>query len=59
MNMKKLAIMFFVIAILIQVEQYITYGHWFDFAQIHHETFSVAFGFCGLVLFWYAKRRQK
>ena len=35
------ALFFLVLALAIQVEQYVVYGHWWDEFQIHHETFTL------------------
>jgi uncharacterized membrane protein len=53
---------FFFVAFLIQLEQYAIWGHWWDWDQIHHETFSLAFAFAGVVLLviaLYGYRLQK
>jgi hypothetical protein len=37
-----LAILFFVAAFLIQYQQYLTYGVFFEFEDIHHESFALS-----------------
>jgi hypothetical protein len=47
-------------AILILTQQYIIHGTWFEIADIHHETFSIAFFSFGLgVLLGTAKKTGK
>jgi len=38
------------IAVLIAVHQYIFYGVWFEFSDLHHETWMIMFIFAGLIL---------
>jgi hypothetical protein len=37
----KAAVFFVVLAVAIQIEQYVVYGHWWDSLQVHHETFTL------------------
>ena len=32
-------------------EQYINHGMWFDFVDLHHETFIIALIFAGIILY--------
>jgi len=36
------AVVFFVLAFLIQLQQKLTFGLWFQIGDIHHETFALA-----------------
>jgi hypothetical protein len=36
------AVVFFVLAFLIQLQQKVTFGVWFQISDIHHETFTLA-----------------
>jgi uncharacterized protein YacL len=36
------AVMFFVLAFLIQYQQKVTFGVWFQISDLHHETFALA-----------------
>ena len=36
------SLLFFVIGLLILLDQYIQVGVWFQFADIHHETFALS-----------------
>jgi hypothetical protein len=36
-----IALVFFVLAVAIQLEQYVVYGHVWDASQVHHETFAL------------------
>jgi hypothetical protein len=36
------AVVFFVSAFLIQLQQKLTFGLWFQIGDIHHETFAIA-----------------
>ena len=35
-------VFFFIIGIIILLEQYLSYGMWFQVKDIHHETFAIA-----------------
>ncbi len=37
-----IAVVFFVLAFLIQFQQKITFGLWFQIRDLHHETFAIA-----------------
>jgi hypothetical protein len=37
-----IAVVFFVLAILIQYQQKVTFGVWFQIGDLHHETFAIA-----------------
>ena len=37
-----IAVVFFVLALLIQFQQKVTFGLWFQIRDIHHETFAIA-----------------
>jgi|GEM_PF-1982567 hypothetical protein len=63
-----IAVVLFVAAFLVQLEQYLIWGHWFDWDQVladtHHETFTLALIFGGvlvLILFFvgFTKRGGK
>ncbi len=45
-----LALLLVASAFTIQAHQFVVWGHWFDWEQIHHETFSIALGFGGVAL---------
>jgi hypothetical protein len=49
-----IAIVLFVAAFLVQLEQYLIWGHWFDWNQVladtHHETFTLALIFGGVLV---------
>jgi hypothetical protein len=47
------------VAVAIQAQQYFTWGHWFDFDQIHHEVFSVALVFAAVVVYFVGKKKVK
>jgi hypothetical protein len=36
------AVVFFILAFLIQLQQKLTFGLWFQISDIHHETFAIA-----------------
>ncbi len=42
------AAVFFVFALLILYHQKETFGLWFQTADLHHETFAIAFAFLGV-----------
>jgi len=46
-----LGLAFVVTGFLIQLEQYIIWRHWFDFGQIHHESFAMAAWGMAIVFF--------
>lgn len=61
-----IAVVLFVAAFLVQLEQYLIWGHWFDWNQVmadtHHETFTLALMFGGvlvLVLYWVGFVRRR
>jgi len=35
-------VFFFIVGIIILLEQYLSYGMWFQVKDIHHETFAIA-----------------
>lgn len=37
-----IAVVFFVLAFLIQYQQKVTFGLWFQIGDLHHETFAIA-----------------
>jgi len=37
-----IAVVFFVLAFLIQLQQKVTFGVWFQISDLHHETFAIA-----------------
>jgi len=37
-----LVVFFFIVGIIILLEQYLSYGVWFQVKDIHHETFAIA-----------------
>lgn len=37
-----IAVVFFVLALLIQFQQKVTFGLWFQIRDLHHETFAIA-----------------
>jgi hypothetical protein len=37
-----IAVVFFVLAFLIQLQQKVTFGVWFQISDLHHETFALA-----------------
>ena len=37
-----IAVVFFVLAVLIQYQQKVTFGVWFQISDLHHETFAIA-----------------
>jgi len=51
-------ILFLAFAFLIALHQYIYWGKWFEFSDIHHETFIFGFIFAGLVLFLMRGKRS-
>ena len=55
-----LIITFVSLALLISIEQYISWGKFFEFKDIHHEMFIVMFMFGALsVAFLYHIKKQK
>jgi len=37
-----LVALFFIVGIIILLEQYLSYGVWFQVKDVHHETFAIA-----------------
>ena len=54
-----LIIIFILFALLISVEQYISYGSFFEFKDIHHEMFIVMFifGALSIAILSYLRKR--
>jgi len=48
---KIIALVFILIAGAIALHQYIGWGYWFEWGDLHHETWMIMFAFCGIVLF--------
>jgi hypothetical protein len=42
---------FVAVAFLVALHQYLYWGSWFDFGQIHHESFIIALVFAALVTY--------
>jgi len=59
MKLVELAFALWLIAFLISLHQYANYGSWFESKDVHHEVFIASFGFGGVILYWFAKRRTK
>lgn len=55
--LKILPILLILGAVAIAFHQYFFYGMWFQLDDIHHETFMIAFAFCGIVLLIIRKGR--
>ncbi|KKN47250.1 hypothetical protein LCGC14_0664710 [marine sediment metagenome] len=53
--------LFITFALLISIEQYISYGSFFEFKDVHHEMFIIMFLFGAfvIVLLYYLKRVYK
>jgi len=45
-----LAVLFLVIAVAIAVHQFIGWGFWWEWEDLHHETWMIMFAFTGIVL---------
>lgn len=45
-----MALLLLAVAIAIQLQQFVTWGHLWDWDQLHHETFSIALAFGCVVL---------
>lgn len=50
MKFMLLGIALIIVAIAIACHQFIFYGMWFAFEDLHHETWMIMFTFCGVVL---------
>jgi len=57
MTLKALTILFFALAFLVALHQFIYWNTWFDLKDVHHETFIVAFVFCGFLCWWLLSKR--
>lgn len=55
---KKWAVILFLVGFAVALDQFIGWGDWFTFSQLHHETFVVALWFGGLVLLAVAYRKR-
>lgn len=50
MKLQLLAISFFVVAFIISFHQYLIWGQWFEWKDVHHELFISAAIFAGILL---------
>lgn len=59
----KIAVLFLIIAGLISLQLYLNWGSFFDIADVHHETWIVAFVFGAIILlavgFSQSKKRRR
>lgn len=50
MKLTIIGVILLVVAIAILLHQFMVYNIWFEFDDLHHETWMIMFGFCGVVL---------
>jgi len=55
MSDKQLMIIFFIIGLIILLEQYFNYGKFFEVTDIHHETFAIGFFCISLGIYFVSK----
>lgn len=45
-------LLLFAVAFLVGLHQFVVWGYWFEWSDIHHESFVIALAFAGLVSLW-------
>jgi hypothetical protein len=58
-RLKQLAVVFFALAFLVALHQYLNWEVWFELKDVHHELFIVTFAFAGFLLLWLSERRRR
>jgi len=57
MKVKTLMLLLFFCSFLIALHQFLNWGHWFEFKDIHHETFIITLLFASILLYWLVSKR--
>jgi len=53
---RQLAFLFIVIAFIVLLQQFVSWGIWFEIEDIHHETLAIALTTLAVGIFWGVKR---